>query len=286
MHEHATGPRKAAAFGLAITLLVALAGCSGGEGEARSGDGGEDAVEVLEAASTKTSQAGSARMSMTMALDVGGDTATMTGDGVFDLATGRGSMTMTYGAGFAQLSGATFESVFDRTVLYMKFPPGLVPSPKPWVRIDLQAAGEQAGIDLEALLQGAQNEPTQFLQYLKGVSDDVQTVGKEDVRGVSTTHYRATIDLRKAAEALGPEAARSIDNLIDRLGTTTLPAEYWIDGDQLMRRMTMEIDSDGTGPQPPAKVTNELYDFGAPVELPVPPESEVVDVNQLASGGG
>jgi hypothetical protein len=221
-----------------------------------------------------------------MTLETEEGTATMTGDGVFDLSSGRGTMSMQYGLGFGELTGATFESVSDGAVIYLKMPVSILPSSKPWVKIDLQQAGQEAGIDLQTLQQAGSNDPTQFLQFLRGVSKDVKTVGKDDVRGEATTHYKATVDLQKAAQSLGPEAGRSIDNLIEQLGTSKVPAEYWIDGEGRLRRMAMTLDSDGKdGPMPPTDMTYELYDFGAPVDVTIPPANQVMTLDELRRGG-
>ena len=39
------------------------------------------------------------------------------------------------------------------------------------------------------------------------MSDDVEEVGTEEVRGVDTTHYRGTIDLERALEQV-PESVK------------------------------------------------------------------------------
>lgn len=260
----------AAALGLTALLF---AGCGG--------DSGDAAITVLKAAATKTTAAGSARMAMTMTMGSGSSAVTVTGEGEFDMASKRGRMTMDMGS-IPGAAGSTMDMVYDGTIMYMKFPPGLVPSSKPWIKLDLQKAGEELGIDLGALSSSAsQNDPTQFLNYLNGVSSDVKKVGTEDVRGTSTTHYKATIDMRKAAETLGPDAAPSVQKLIDQMGQATMPAEYWVDGDGLARRVKMKMDPDGKGPGPSATMTYELYDFGAPVNVSPPPAREVVDFSDV-----
>ena len=50
---------------------------------------------------------------------------------------------------------------------------------------------------------------------LRAVSEEVEELGTEDVRGVETTHYRTTVDLRRYPDLVPPDrrelARRSIE---------------------------------------------------------------------------
>ena len=94
--------------------------------------------------------------------------------------------------------------------MYMRFPflADKLPEGKDWVKVDLrQAASQVPGLDLEQFLQFANNGPHSTLDYLKAVSGSIETVGVDELRGVSTTHYRTNVDLAKYAK-LVPEAQR------------------------------------------------------------------------------
>ncbi len=126
------------------------------------------------------------------------------------------------------------------------------------------------------------------MQMLKAVSGEVEKVGDEDVRGVSTTHYRATIDFDKyplAVPAANRAAVRkSIDSLIKLTGTRTVPVDVWVDGDAVVRRFaqTTRMNVPGAG-RMQMKQTIELYDFGTKVDVQAPPAREVQDLSELAT---
>ena len=94
------------------------------------------------------------------------------------------------------------------------------------------------------LAQAAQN-PADVLAMLKTVGS-VQTVGDGDRRRRPTTHYKATVDLTKAAGQLGEPAKSAVQHVIDQGGPSSIPADVWIGDDGLVRKATVdETVSDG-----------------------------------------
>ena len=95
---------------------------------------------------------------------------------------------------------------------------------------------------------------TESLEYLRSVAD-VSEVGAETVRGVDTTHYRATVHLTKLGAP--PEYDR-------------YPVEVWVDEDGRTRRYNHHpVGSD--------ELTYEweFFDFGVDVELAPPPAEKI-----------
>ena len=128
------------------------------------------------------------------------------------------------------------------------------------------------------------------LGQLLGASGDVERVGRELVRGVRTTHYRATIDLRRYPQ-LAPAAERAaarwaIEQIIEETGASTVPVDVWIGPDRLVRRLTQKLTLTAHGGPSATEQTFELYDFGAKVAIPLPGADEVADVTDLAVAGG
>jgi hypothetical protein len=266
--------------------------------------GGGDSVtaEPVAEAAAKTTEAGSSRIEFTMEMEGGGQSFTMRGDGVFGYSPSRGRMTLDLGD-LAELSGGALgdgrmEFLFDGLVYYMKFPEGadeLGPLGDKWLKIDLAKAGEVAGVDLGALQQANQN-PAQLMQFLRGASDDIEEIGQEQVRGVETTRYRATLDLDEAAEQgadigeLSDEMREQLKAEIERMkaqtGLETLPVDVWIDEDNLLRRMRMELSFPVEGEQVDMEMTMDFFDFGVDVRVAPPPDEQTVDITALAGGGG
>jgi hypothetical protein len=198
----------------------------------------------------------------------------VTAEGAFDYGTRRGRMSM-------DIPGlGAVDAIADGSVLYMKFPGALaqqLPGGKSWVELDVEAAARQSGFDLSELSQVQQGDPTQALHYLRGASDDVRKVGEQDLRGAHTTHYTATLDLKKAASSLSGSQRTAYDKAIAKLGTATLPADIWIDDAGRARKLSFTQDA--------ADVTLELYDFGVDVDATPPAPSDVVDLAELLGGG-
>jgi hypothetical protein len=284
---------RRAALLLAAGLL--LPACGGG-GDSVS------AAPVAEAAS-KTTEAGSYRMEFTMTMEAEGQSFTMRGDGVFGHSPARGRMTVDPGK-LDELSGGMggtdrLEFVFDGLVYYMRIPEGLTPlagAGDKWLKIDLEkAGGETGGVDLGALQQANQN-PAQLMQFLRGTSDDIEELGEEQVRGIETTHYRATVDLDAAAERtteigeLSDEMREQVRVEIERMkkqtGLETLPVDVWLDEDDLVRRIRMDFTFPLEGEEVGVEATVDLFDFGVDVDVAPPPAGQTVDITEFAKGGG
>jgi hypothetical protein len=155
------------------------------------------------------------------------------------------------------------------------------------VKIDLATAGRSVGVDINSLSQAQASDPSQTLDYLRGAADDVTNVGTEDVRGTTTTHYRAVVDLNKAAK-LSPAASDAIKSTIKLLGSATQPVDVWVDGEGRVRRMQYTVDLSKTkaassvpGAAGTVTFTLEVFDFGAPVQATVPAADQIVDLSAL-----
>jgi hypothetical protein len=149
--------------------------------------------------------------------------------------------------------------------------------------MDLKALSKQ---DLGALTQNTNSHPTQALAFLKGASDDIKEVGKDQVRGAETTHYKATIDVSKAIASQPADKREPLEKLFEGSGMTSFPADVWIDAEGRMRKMQYVIKVK-TGAAGPATVdtTLELFDFGSPVDVEAPPASETADLDELLGQG-
>jgi hypothetical protein len=154
--------------------------------------------------------------------------------------------------------------------------------------MDLQKAGAKAGLDLSSFTQGGTGNPADQLKYLRAVSGKAKKVGTEEVRGTKTTHYRVTVDLDKYPD-LAPKGQRAklrtqVKRLEQLIGAKSYPAEVWIDSKQLVRRMslTMPMKAAGTT-RTTMHMTMEFFDFGAPVDVTIPPADQVVDISTLTN---
>jgi hypothetical protein len=262
-------------------------------------------VDPVARAAETTGKADTMHVSMKMRISAPGmGPVSMSADGAFDNVARRGSMTLDM-SDFARRipNGALAdpklwrgEEVFDFSkspVIYMRFPfmTRALPGSKPWIRIDLQRLGGRMGIDFGALMQSGQSNPAQQLDYLRSVSGDLKELGKDTVRGVSTTHYRGTVDLEDY-EKLVPENQReSVRKTIQQLektmgGRSSYPVDVWVDSANRVRRMAFDMRSETPNGTVTTKLQMDLFDFGAPVKVELPPKVQTMDIDQLTQAAG
>ena len=250
--------------------------------------GAEDlSPETIANAAKATSERGGARIAMTIDMTMpDGQDIEMAGDGVTDMTGKKGRLSFD----LSQVPGGEgqFDQVFDGFVFWMRMPAfeGELPDGKEWIRVDIQEASKKLGIDMSQFPQGG-NDPTKVLDYMRAAGD-VEEEGEEDVRGVPTTHYSATVDLHDYPD-LVPESERadvreSVDRLIELAGESELETEVWIDKDDLVRRIRMDMPMKApTGEQIESRIDYELYDFGTKVNVEPPPAEDVVDYTDIAA---
>jgi hypothetical protein len=283
---------------LALLTLIALAGLLAACGDDADDPGAKVASispQRLALVADRTTATGGVRMSLRQTMQIAGEgSVPATAEGRFDTKRRRGEMTLsldTASLGGGSAGGGAIEQrmVFDGLTIYLSSPmlQQILPGGKRWMKLDLAAAGKQAGLDLGSLAtSGAGQDPTQVLAYLKATSGAVQRIGTETVRGVATTHYKATIDFRKVPDSApaGQRAAvrRSIDQLIKLSGASTAPIEVWIGEDGLARRLVSTTTTGTAAQRITVRQRVELYDFGTNVDVAIPPASQVVDAGDLA----
>ncbi len=296
---------------LALLAAALLSGCAGSSESDSSGSAspqavvseGADSAVVLAAA--RTSDAGSARMAMTITMTMAGvpgldGPVELGAAGEFDFAGQRGQMRLDYSGLLAAL-GAQAEQAkgfmpdemrMDGKVMYMRMPALETVRPgKSWLKLDVAALAAQQGVDQSLIgSQFGQNDPSQFLQYLEGASTRVQEIGREQVRGVETTRYHAAVDLTKAPDYLPDEQRaryeQAIAQLTKQTGLDEVPVDAWIDDEGLLRRMTMNMSFAAAGAGDASMLmTMELFDFGVDVQVEAPPESKVLDFSELGALG-
>ena len=254
-------------------------------------------------AASKTSGLGSSRIAVRATVRGAGirEPITFTMRGVVDNRGRRGRLEVDFSRAVAigggrGLNPADFrgEVRFRDFVLYTRLPifRRALPGRKEWMKLDLGKAGRELGFDHGQVSQMGHGDPTQSLRYLRAVSGRTTKVGAETVRGVETTHYRATVDLRKypslVPPAQRPEARKSIDRLIELSGTSRVPTEVRVDARNVVRRLRTSMAFKATpGSTERGRVdqTIDLFDFGVKVRVRPPPAARVVDATRLTGAG-
>jgi hypothetical protein len=251
-----------------LVLALALAGCGGSGG----GGGGAKAVsgEAIAAAAAKSSRPGSVEADFKIA----GAGIDGSGTGVFNTGESRsGQLSMK-----VRVRGVSvpIDSVITGNVLYLRsslFSQIGLSGNKQWVKVDLAQLAQQKGIDLSSLAT-ASPTPTSVLAYLRGAGH-VEKVGTDSVQGVSTTHYKVTVDLERAAAQASGGTRESLRRVIQVGGVKKLPVDVWIDGDDFLRKVEYAQPAGNGGA---VHLSMELHDFGRPITVKPPPADSVVDL--------
>jgi hypothetical protein len=281
-----------AALGAALALGACGAGSSHGAGTSGAGaTAGNDAGRIVAASADATNAARSAHMSMTIDMSERGYSGAVTADGAFDFANRTGALTMDMTSmGIPGIRGAIELRIVDG-VIYMNLGSMLGSTPearqlfgdKPWIKLDLTKAGAAGAGGAGGFGGLGTSDPTSTLDALRGAGSDVRVVGHDEVRGVDTTHYHATIDLARALDKLPAAQRDAAARAMRTLGTGSVPADIWIDAQGRLRKLTMTLDATTEGTHVGA-VTMELFDFGTPVDVEAPPADQVTDFGSMLGG--
>jgi hypothetical protein len=152
----------------------------------------------------------------------------------------------------------------------------VVPTGK-WVKMDLGKMAKKEGVDLGAIMNANQADPSQSLRMLMA-SSGAHVTGAERIRGAETTHYSFNIDFKKLAQD-----NKQFRQLTEATGSISAPAEAWIDAKGRVRRLTVTMSLGAQlGTPMSMTMTEDLYDFGARVDITPPSDDLVVDLSSLS----
>ncbi|MGQ0632606.1 MAG: hypothetical protein ACT4P1_16425 [Sporichthyaceae bacterium] len=153
--------------------------------------------------------------------------------------------------------GTEFRLVDD--VAYLRM--GESESERSWLRLDDVAS---SGTSVGGLDPSFADPVGQLKKML--ATDDVREIGPANVDGAKTTHYQAQVE---PAE-LGDRVAATVD--------------VWVDSEYRARKLVLELPILGG-----ARMEMKFRDFGAPVDVRAPADSEVLDPAEFGRsllGGG
>jgi hypothetical protein len=270
---------------LATTAL--LAACAKGPAPVNPRDAVLDAMQAVYEAETLHQE-------LEMEISAAGESFSFSGVAAVDNAHQRADMTLDMG-----LLGGEMKMLMDEGVVYMNSPM-FRDAGTDWVRIDPSKLTPEQAAQVGGFGAGT-TDPAAYAGLFAGVFD-VQAAGEEQIDGVSTVHYRGTIDLTKVLRNFGDVVGQEVDDAtkeqleaavdqFEALGIDDrIPFDIWIDEESLPRRMKISMDFGDLVPgsdEAKMDMTVDYSDFGEPVEVQIPPESEVTDLTDvIATQGG
>ena len=232
------------------------------------------AANPVVSAIERTAKARSAKVQIEASTTIPGATVVMRGGGA---TQGMNIAMSLYTSGAGQSFTMDVVGLRERSayVMYMRSPvfDSQLPPGKSWLRIDLQKAASNLGVDFSGLMSSAQT-----LAPLEHGLVSTRRVGSERVAGKPTTHYRAVIDIGRAAAAVpayGAQVAKIERALGIRFGRQT--QHIWVGRDGRIRRYSFTMPTGTRNARGTAVQTMTFLAYDVPVRIAAPPKAVVFD---------
>jgi LppX_LprAFG lipoprotein len=267
--------------GLAVTVVLAVAGCSGtaakgnadkgiGSAGASAGSVNGSAVSLVADAMDKATSAGTVKVAGSISAN--GVAMTLSGDEQYSPSV---EMSLKL-----QDAGQNMSEIFVGHQIYIADPAiSAELGAKQWAEINLDEATGSLGA-LSSLVDSGRNEDpaTQLSALLAAKS--IGKVGTETVQGQQTTHYSGTLDAAQflqgsaSADQLSASQVASLKSLLQSGGVTTETVDVWVASSGLPVQVKVQAHT-AAGE---TDTTMDLSDWGAPVQVSAPPASEITDI--------
>lgn len=164
-----------------------------------------------------------------------------------------------------QVEALTVDGLF-----YLQFPG--VPGGK-YLEVDPQ---DESGLGALVGQLGGNSDPSSSVKVFEEATE-VSDEGQEEIDGVETTRYRVVLPSDAVAESLGA------DEQVASLLPEEVTYQVWVDADDLIRRLSSEIEVAGQTSSTVITYTG----YGEPVDVEAPPADQVTDqIPGLPGGAG
>jgi len=238
-------------------------------------------------------EAGTLHEDLKMSMSATGMSFSISGEADIDNEHKRIDMTMDMG-----MLGGEMQIVMDRGVVYMRAPM-FQDAGTDWVSMDPSKMDPAAAAQFGGFGAGT-TDPSAYVGLFAGVFD-VKVSGEEELKGVPTTHYVGTIDLKKVLKGFSEVVGKDVDaatkkqlkaavKQFESIGIDDkIPFEIWIDAEGLPRRQRITMDFGKLVPEAGEanlEMTVDFSDFGKPVDIEIPDPSEVTDMTRALGDAG
>ncbi|MFJ4473118.1 hypothetical protein ACIP2X_37280 [Streptomyces sp. NPDC089424] len=267
--QHGRAGGTVVAAGLAACACLLASGCAG-SGAAADDARPADPVGTLHRAAEALADAGTSKARTSMEMATGGTRVTIRGEGVYDFARQRGRLKVLLPQDpSGQSEHRPITELLAPGALYMKNRGAGVPADK-WVRVDTATLSDGN------LVTGGATDPWAAAEVLRGTRSATY-VGRTQVAGTEVHHYRGTADLTKAAGTASPGGRASLAAAAKGFATAEVPFDVYLDDQGRIRKIRHRFSFvNGTQEGTVAVAsTTLLYDFGAPVDVTLPPREDI-----------
>lgn len=133
---------------------------------------------------------------------------------------------------------------------------------------------------------GGNGTPTDMLDLLADADAEVYEVGQEEIRGVTTTHYRAIVDTASLAAGLTPEEQADLAAELGSGAIVEVPMDVWIDAEGLLHRYVLDLSEAALGQDGDSEFTGatfvfDMWDHGQDLGITPPPTEEILTAEEL-----
>lgn len=181
-----------------------------------------------------------------------------------------------------------FSSMFDEPMEMIQI------GDKSWVKWGLLAMfgvedkwleTEADASDAATMGFGGTDSPTAMLEELADADADIQDLGQEDIRGVTTTHYRAELALETLAEGMTPEERADFEQSFGGASADgTYLIDLFVDGDDQLQRFVLDISdlpADSADGMQSMVFEYDIMDHGQDQGIAPPPADEIITEAEL-----
>ncbi|MER5334348.1 LppX_LprAFG lipoprotein [Micromonospora sp. NPDC002717] len=145
---------------------------------------------------------------------------------------------------------------------------------KRWMKLDLTAAAEQAGMDFTKQFEDV--DPTKQVKTLLAL-EGVTVVGEETVNGARTVHYTVTAPVATYLGQLDAELRKGVEQQYAKQGVKELTIDLWVDEQYRPRRAGLDMGKMGD-------MTVDYTDYGKAVNVETPAAAETADFAEMLEG--
>ncbi|MFD7434730.1 hypothetical protein [Streptomyces sp. NPDC059861] len=267
--QHGKAGGTVVAAGLAACACLLASGCTS-SGAAADDARPADPVGTLHRAAEALVDAGTSKARTSMEMATGGTRVTIRGEGVYDFTHQRGRLKVLLPQDPAgQTEHRPITELLAPGALYMKNRGAGVPADK-WVRVDTATLSDGN------LVTGGATDPYTAAEVLRGTRS-AKYVGRTEVAGTEVHHYRGTADLTRAARTASPGGRASLAAAAKGFATADVPFDVYLDDEGRIRKIRHRFSFVNGRQEGTVAVasTTLLYDFGAPVDVALPPEDDI-----------
>ncbi|WP_432139547.1 MULTISPECIES: hypothetical protein [unclassified Streptomyces] len=270
MAERQHGLKGAAVVaGLVAGACAGATGCGGGGAAADEGRPA-DPVQVLHRAADTLRDAGSSKATTSMEMATGGTRVTIRGEGVYDYRRRMGRLKVVLPqdpAGTSEHRPIT--ELLTPGALFMKNRGAGVPADK-WVRV------RTATLSDGNLVTGGATDPLAAAEVLRGTRTATY-LGRTELAGTAVRHYRGTADLGEAARGATAGHREALAAAAKGFATARVPFDVYLDDAGRIRKVRHRFSFVNGRREGVVAVasTTLLYDFGAPVDVRLPPAGDI-----------